>query len=395
MSEKGLVEQSLSESIHILHVDDEPDFAELAAAFIQRTDDRFDVITATSVEEGIERLSNNPIDCVVSDYDMPRKNGIDFLQEARQQREHIPFILFTGKGSEEVASKAISTGVSDYLQKETGTEQYTILANRIKNLVEQHRAEQTRVWLDAIITNSNDGIIMMDTDSMIRLVNPAVEELFGYSSEDLIGQSLAHIMPPRYRDNHFQAVARYLNTGKQNLDWNAIELPFLDSSGNEVLTSVSFSEITEYGDRRLFGIIRDISNRVQIEDELRESKEKLERNKTLNEVALNSVIDLYWILDSEGYVLDWSDESGETTGYTAETAVGMHATEFFPQRNHDLISQKIEELRKTGSMTVEAEFQIRDGECVPYRFDGTVLEDHDANENCLCGFGQDLSAFRS
>jgi PAS domain S-box-containing protein len=71
---------------------------------------------------------------------MPNQNGIEFLRSVREIYPDLPFILFTGKGSEEVASEAISAGVSDYLQKESGTDQYTVLANRIANLVSQYRA---------------------------------------------------------------------------------------------------------------------------------------------------------------------------------------------------------------------------------------------------------------
>ncbi|MFB6206231.1 MAG: response regulator, partial [Haloglomus sp.] len=130
-----------SEVIRVLHVDDEPDFADMAAAFVGREDDRFDTETATSASEGLDRLSSNDFDCVVSDYDMPGQNGIEFLEAVREEHGDLPFILYTGKGSEEVASDAISAGVTDYLQKESGTGQYPVLANRIRNAVEKSRAQ--------------------------------------------------------------------------------------------------------------------------------------------------------------------------------------------------------------------------------------------------------------
>ncbi len=101
--------------IRILHVDDEPDFADLAGTFLERDDDRFTVETATSADEGLESVDDRPPDCVVSDYNMPGMNGIEFLQAVRVEYPDLPFILFTGKGSEAVASDAISAGVTDYL----------------------------------------------------------------------------------------------------------------------------------------------------------------------------------------------------------------------------------------------------------------------------------------
>jgi len=125
----------MPEPVRVLHVDDEPDFVETASTFLEREDDRLTVETTTRADEGLERLKKDSHDCVVSDYEMPRKDGIEFLESVRERCPTLPFILFTGKGSEEIASEAISAGVTDYLQKGTGTEQYTVLANRIENAV--------------------------------------------------------------------------------------------------------------------------------------------------------------------------------------------------------------------------------------------------------------------
>jgi len=127
------------DSTRLLHVDDEPDFAELTAVYLEREGDRFDIETATSASEGLVLLDDD-IDCIVSDYDMPGMNGIEFLEAVRGEYPDVPFVLFTGKGGEEVASEAISAGVTDYLQKRGGSEQYELLANRISNAVEQTRA---------------------------------------------------------------------------------------------------------------------------------------------------------------------------------------------------------------------------------------------------------------
>ena len=112
------------DTVRILHVDDELSFADLAATFLQREDDRFRVETETSASEGLGRLADEQFDCVISDYNMPGRDGIEFLRAVRDEYPDLPFVLFTGRGSEEVASRAISAGVTDYLQKGSGTEQY-------------------------------------------------------------------------------------------------------------------------------------------------------------------------------------------------------------------------------------------------------------------------------
>jgi PAS domain S-box-containing protein len=160
-----------AEEIQVLHVDDEPALTELVAEMLKREDDRFAVETATSADEGLQRISNGPPDCVVSDHDMPGQNGIEFLETVREEYPDLPFILYTGKGSEEVASNALSAGATDYLQKGSGTDQYKLLANRIQNAVEQSRAQQRTVELERIRTlvgDINRALIRADSRSAVE-----------------------------------------------------------------------------------------------------------------------------------------------------------------------------------------------------------------------------------
>jgi signal transduction histidine kinase/CheY-like chemotaxis protein len=155
-----------TDPIRVLHVDDDPAFLDVAATLLEREDDRIEVVTATSADEGLERLDDIDVDCIVSDYDMPGPNGIDFLERIRASGDDRPFVLFTGKGSEEVASEAISAGVTDYLQKAPGNEQYEILVNRIVNAVEAARtreraARQERI--NTLIRETNRRLVAADT----------------------------------------------------------------------------------------------------------------------------------------------------------------------------------------------------------------------------------------
>jgi len=129
-------------SIRVLHVEDEPGFRDLTATILEREDDRFSVDTVAGVEDALDRLDGNTYDCIVSDYEMPVIDGIEFLEAVRETYPDLPFILFTGKGSEEIASEAMAAGVTDYLQKRGGTEQYELLRNRIDNAVSQYDAER-------------------------------------------------------------------------------------------------------------------------------------------------------------------------------------------------------------------------------------------------------------
>jgi len=123
------------ETIRVLLADDEPGLPETIAGYIERENPDVSVTTATSALEAVTTLESEPFDCIVSDYQMPAISGLDFLNAVREKDTAIPFIVFTAKGSEEVASQAIATGVTDYVQKGPDTDQYDKLVERVRNAV--------------------------------------------------------------------------------------------------------------------------------------------------------------------------------------------------------------------------------------------------------------------
>lgn len=116
----------------ILLVDDDPTMIEVLEAFIQRERDDVNVTGVTSATEGLRILENSPeVDAIVSDYHMPRMDGIEFLKAVREDYPDLPFILFTGKGNESVIKAAIKAGVTDYVEKRLGSGQHVELVEHI------------------------------------------------------------------------------------------------------------------------------------------------------------------------------------------------------------------------------------------------------------------------
>ncbi|QWC20466.1 GAF domain-containing protein [Halorubrum sp. 2020YC2] len=126
----------------VLFVDDEPGAADLAATHVERLADDTEAVTRTSPDEALDVVREGGVDCVVSDFDMPGCDGLEFLEEVRAIDPGLPFVLFTGKGSEEIASEAITAGVTDYLQKGAGRDRYEMLANSVANALGRRRAER-------------------------------------------------------------------------------------------------------------------------------------------------------------------------------------------------------------------------------------------------------------
>ena len=209
----------MGEPIRVLHVDDDPDFADMAATFPEREDDRFEVLTATGVDAGLDRLVEEGVDCVVSDYDMPGRNGIEFLETVRSERPKLPFVLFTGRGSEEIASRAISAGVTEYLQKRGGTDQYTVLANRITNSVRAYRAETAVTRSEERYHNLVDTapipIIVFGRDREMVYSNDAAVDFFHADDPAALeGRTVTDFLHPDDRERALTRFERLMEDGE-------------------------------------------------------------------------------------------------------------------------------------------------------------------------------------
>jgi len=129
-------------TIRILYVDDEPDLLEIGKHFLERAG-TFSVTVCSSAEEGFRALECQSFDAIVSDYQMPEMDGITFLKELRHRGDRTPFILFTGRGREEVVIEAYEQGVDHYVQKGGGPRaQFIDLAHKIRCSVEKYRIEE-------------------------------------------------------------------------------------------------------------------------------------------------------------------------------------------------------------------------------------------------------------
>jgi PAS domain S-box-containing protein len=302
-----------SDTIRVLHVDDEPDFAELAATFLEREDDRFEVETATDASEGLAELATATYDCIVSDHDMPGQNGIEFLQRVREEDPDIPFILYTGKGSEEVASDAISAGVTEYLQKEGGTSQYTVLANRIRNAVEKYHAQtelaDREKRLNLFFEQSPLGVVEWDEDFNFVRLNDAAEGILGYSEDELVGRSWDVIVPESDREPVDEVVSALLeNSGgyrsvNENVRGNGERIVcewhnrvVTDDDGEVVAIFSQFQDITEENER----------------------KAELRRSERRYEAIFNDPNILVGLLDTDGTVLDINETAMEYVEPTLE-----------------------------------------------------------------------------
>jgi PAS domain S-box-containing protein len=186
----------------------------------------------------------------------------------------------------------------------------------------QESAEARRLFY-SIAETAADGILVIDTDSIIQFANPAIESIFGYSSDELIGQALMKLMSPQLADLHRGSFKRYLETGVRRLNWKAIELPGLRKDGSIVPIEVSFSEVQQ--PQHLFtGFVRDITARKETERRLRAAENAARASQGQLRLITDAVPALISYIDQDERYRFVNETYRRWFGVPKEQIIGRH-----------------------------------------------------------------------
>ncbi len=188
----------------ILYVDDELALLEIGKLFLEQRG-LFSVDTVTSASDALQVIAGKRYDAIISDYQMPEMDGIEFLKQVRSSGNTIPFIIFTGRGREEIVIQALNEGADFYLQK--GGEpvsQFAELEHKVHMAVMQRKAEASirnheRREAD-IINFLPDATFAIDTNGVVIAWNRAMEMMTGVKSTEILGKDDYEYAIPFYHE---------------------------------------------------------------------------------------------------------------------------------------------------------------------------------------------------
>jgi len=351
--------------IRVLHVDDAPEFVELTRHYLEREDERITVTTATSAAAALDLLSGD-IDCIVSDYEMPDTNGIELLEAVREEHPDLPFILFTGKGSEEVASDAISAGVTDYLRKRIGTEQYELLTARIDTAVGQYRAEREleRQYerLDTVASNAPVVLFTLDPDGVFTVSKGRGLEQLGVESGEVVGQSVFDVYGGH--EGILSDAQRALD-GEQVTATREVDGLFFETTYQPVFEDRD-------GDlRAVIGVAVDVRDRIRREQQSRRY-----------EAIVEAIDDAIYVVDEDDRIEYVNERYAEMKNADREELLGTPIREWADDEDARRVYELVDELQrgKRDVATIEYDFLTADGRHVPVESRITNLEYPDGGQ---------------
>jgi PAS domain S-box-containing protein len=341
-------------AIRVLHVDDDAGFLAVAKQCLEEQS-QFEVDTALSVEEALKKLKDSEYDAVVTDYQMPGKNGLELLRELRQKGNDVPFILFTCKGKEEIAITALNSGVYRYVGKEGKAEAtYAELKRSICDAVRGQRAEkllrEAESRLRQITENMQDMLLITDTNLICTFASASHKWILGYEPSEIIGKNV-------YEFIHPDDMARAMEAAEKALKDNSggtMEVRVRRADGSYII-SEGIGKILTDENGQITGTMftsRDITERRKIEQTLKTSEQKYRK---LFEEAMDAI----FVADAEtGILIDCNRAATALTGRAKSELIGMHQRFLHPPEKSAVKFSKTFNQHRTNKEGIVLESQI-------------------------------------
>ena len=253
---------------------------------------------------------------------------------------------------------------------------------------EAKQTDAGEIRFRAVAQSSNDAIIIGDQAGNILFWNSGAQTIFGYQSEEVVGKSLTMLMPKRYRAPHQQGMARFCGKGETHILGKTVELHGLKKNGEEFPLELTLSAWTESSQQFFSGIIRDISQRKDAEEALRESEEKYRS-------IFNQAVEGMYQTTPQGTFLNANPALSQLLGYDSTQALMERVNDIGGQLYVD------PDRRKEFCQLVDVQEIINDFESEVYRRDGRttwisenarVIRNEEGTSQWYEGFVVDISA---
>ena len=313
---------AMEKEIRILHLEDDAIDAELIHATLESAGIHYKITRVQSSGEFGNALRTGGYDLILADYRLPSYDGISALHYVREKYSDIPFIFISGTMGEDAAIQALTEGATDYVLKQKLSRLAPAVVRALRdaeNRAERRRAEETlresEERFRAVANSANDGIVSTDNQGIIFYWNKAAHAMFGYTDDEILGQSLIVLMPERYQEK-YQDVLKHWFTNYENHQLSkTVEAVGRRKDGSEFPIELSAGSWNTREGTFFTGIVRDITERKQVEETLRKSEEKY---RTLIQKIQAAVV----VHGADTQILTSNSMAQELLGLTGDQMLG-------------------------------------------------------------------------
>ncbi|GGN90965.1 PAS domain S-box protein [Haloarcula pellucida] len=271
--------------------------------------------TVRTAADALEAVESESVAAVVAQYDLPDGDGLSMLSRCLDAHSGVLTILVAEECSRSLLERAYEAGIDEVVHY-TGPEKRRLLSHHLQNYL---GTDESATWqprlsehMTSLATTMSDAILSVDEESVVRYANPAVEDVFGYEPEALLGEPLTVLMSDELAARHVAGMQRYLATDERTIDWDDVELVGQHKDGHSIPLSISFSEFRVGSDRYFTGVMRDITDRKRLRAE-----RELYHDTTQRILQADSFEDgLHVGLEAVGSAMDW--QYGEAWVRSAE-----------------------------------------------------------------------------
>jgi PAS domain S-box-containing protein len=297
---------------------------------------------------------------------MPQKNGLDFLRELRQQKNEIPFVMFTGRGREEIAVAALNLGADSYVNKHGSPETvYAELSDAVQKSVERKLSKRLLQASEGkyrtLVEESLQGIVVAQgAPPSLVFANASFAETLGYSIDEITAFSppqVASLVHPEDQKIFFE---RYAQRVKGQHRDSTLDIRAIRKDGTNLWLRVSSNRILYHGKPALLGMFLNIDND-------KKASENSQKNESRYRELANSLPEMVFETDAKGRITFYNRPGCEITGYTPEDlAKGLNIIEVIAPEDRERAKANIQKVI-AGQPNGPNEYKLvkRDGELLP------------------------------
>ncbi len=347
----------------------------------------FDVDRVGSAAECLRRVEEEDVDGVVSAYALPDLDGVRLLRSLRVSHPTLPFVLVPEDGSEAIAGEAIAAGASGYVP---GRSDPATLVSRLRGSFQRERP-----WVDAesgqryrhLVEVSPAPINLFDETGESIWCNDAVLDLLGLDGRDeLVGHSIFEFIHP---DDHDLAreELRDVIGAKESVGPTRMRLRRRDGEVRHVQVSTAVGGFL--GGNIGQAVVVDVT-------ELRDTQEALRAAREFIEETLDTLQDVFYVVDADGHLVEWNAVTTEVTGYEDAELDGMDLTDLFVEDARGRVRDSVARTLEVGRDTVEAKLVTKHGRTLLYELRSRRLRtgsgtEGGEEERRVVGIGRDVS----